>query len=778
MAGCNTETWTLEDLSSALQSKHKDNKRIVVPMFQRGLRWKKDQKRTFIDSLEKGYPVGTMLFYEQIEYSTRTYILVDGLQRSNCIREYINSPGKYLPASSISDPICDRILTAIHRQEQQDDRNSIRRIVLEFINERQTYKNLQYFIVAERIIKFFNCGYDTANALIDIFTDLFSELQDRYDAIANTRIPVIVYTGSAEHLPEIFDRINSKGTPLDQYEVYAASWPVEKKFKIANKEIIEHVINKYETFIEDGYLMHGYSKDVLRNSCQVTAFEYLFGLSRYLSKKYSFLGFHQNIAVDAVNPLAFELIDACLNEINRIDVLYNNIYNLDVDLFEMALEKAIAVVEAAISPVMYFKSNNHSKKNKIFHSKFQILSMISTTFKEMYPDGNYTKLADDWENKKVILQRNLLQYYVYDIITNWWAEGGNSKIYNIAKPNKYLNDIPAQSWAVALNGYFEKTLQHLETKNVAAPRSEEYVFLNVIYMNSFTAKDQLSEDKFDIEHIAPKKQMQNLIKACKRTGAGLPISSIANLCYLPEAANRSKGALNFYQDDKYLKHVDLEEVESKYSFTKRDDLEWMDMPYEISDDFDVLKEEYTLFLRNRYVILKQRFCDSLNIVNEDVRAPEHLALGEDPVALTLEDYVKRFAELTGKTLIRIKGNTLKTIDGKEGYFISRSKDYHQGNRSKYWFAYRPIELWKDCERNYYMYGCERPENLLVIPEDIMESFRDNLNTSIDEDGKVTHWHIVIFKDNEGRYKLLLSKPELKEVDITQYLVESGYSDAK
>ena len=51
MAGCTCENWTLQDLSSALQDMHKDNKRIVVPMFQRGQRWSKDQEKIFIDSL-------------------------------------------------------------------------------------------------------------------------------------------------------------------------------------------------------------------------------------------------------------------------------------------------------------------------------------------------------------------------------------------------------------------------------------------------------------------------------------------------------------------------------------------------------------------------------------------------------------------------------------------------------------------------------------------------------------------------------------------------------
>ena len=101
---CTIENWSLQDLSSALQDMHKDNKKIVVPMFQRGSgRWKKEQEKTFIDSLIKGYPVGTMLFYKTVEENIETYILVDGLQRGSCIRKYMNNPTEFFYDSSISD---------------------------------------------------------------------------------------------------------------------------------------------------------------------------------------------------------------------------------------------------------------------------------------------------------------------------------------------------------------------------------------------------------------------------------------------------------------------------------------------------------------------------------------------------------------------------------------------------------------------------------------------------------------------------------------------------
>jgi hypothetical protein len=781
MAGCNIEKWSLEELNSALQDKHKDNKKIVVPMFQRGLRWDKDRKKTFIDSLEKGYPVGTMLFYEQNEDSGRSYILVDGLQRSNCIRGYINNPAEYLSVTSISDDCCKRILSALHREGQSSDYINIRKIVLDFIKRQQTYKNLQYFEVAENIVKFFESDYESIHMLIDIFKDFFLELQSRYDTIASAIIPVIVYTGDSTNLPEIFDRINSKGTPLDQYEVYAASWPVEKKFKINNSDIIEHVINKYETFIDEDYIVHGYNKDTLRNEHMVNAFEYLFGLSRYLAKKYNELNFHEKLQSDEVNPMAFELVNACLNDSNKISVLYNQIYAIDVIKFEKSLESVIDFVISAISPVIHFKSNKHNGKNKNHHSKFQIMSMISTTFKEMYKSGDYTHVADDWTDKKNKLLRNLLQYYIYDILTDWWSEGGTGKIFAVAKPNKYMSDISAQAWAVALNSYFEKTMQRIESDKVASPKGEDYILLNTIYMNVFTAKDQLSIDNFDVEHIAPKKQMQNLIRACKKQGEGLPISSIANLCYLPEAANRSKKELNFYQDKKYLKYVNLDEIENKYSFTSQEDLDWMDMPYDGPNDFSFLKDEYTKYLRNRFETMKKMFCESLKIEMVDIDTQEFEESKQEDHVLTPDilnmkrdlpsPFLKHFVEVTGKQLLRIKGNTLQSLDGNEGYYISVSKDYHQGERSKYWFGYHKNHLWDNCEHKFYMFGCEQTNNLIVMPLEFLESFLDNFNISTDEDGEINHWHIVIFKDKDDRYTLMLSKPEIREIDITKYLLQ-------
>ena len=322
MAVCTPENWTLEDLASALQDMHKDKKKIVVPMFQRGSgRWGREQEKTFIDSLIKGYPVGTMLFYKTVEDNQETYILVDGLQRGNCIKKYMNNPTEYFYNSDISDEFCKEILTVI-KKDSKENYQIIKNILISFIKEQKTFKGLQYYMPAKNIEDTFGVGDEYTLDLIKVVEKLFEDRQELYNKISNTIIPVIVYSGDEETLPEIFDRINSKGTPLDKYEIYAASWPVNEKYVISNDTIVDYVIAKYDAFINDGYKIHGYNREDMRVTKRVNAFEYLFGLSKYLVEKYEILGFNKNLSSDVVNPLAFELVNACLNDSDKIKSLY------------------------------------------------------------------------------------------------------------------------------------------------------------------------------------------------------------------------------------------------------------------------------------------------------------------------------------------------------------------------------------------------------------------------------------------------------------------------
>lgn len=615
MASCTYEPWTMKDLTDALKCMHKERKEIVVPMFQRGKRWKINQEKAFIDSLKNSYPVGTMLFYRTVENEKEIYTLVDGLQRGNTIKKYMSEPTKYFSAETLPEKLVNDIFIILDINGQENViKNIIADTIVGYIQSLDSLENIQFYNMAKEITnKVATLNLSANDLIIDVIGPFLIDYKKSYEKISNTVIPVIVYTGEESSLPEIFDRINSKGTPLTTYEVYAASWPNNKKYKINNSDIVDKILKKYDSLADDDFTVSGYDRETIRKEKELNAFEYVFGFSKYINLKYDFLNFDKSSPNDAINPMGFELINACINDSNNaIKNLYKDLESIDINLFEKCLTEAIEFVGKIIAKITKFKGNNNGKgQNIILHSKYQILSMISSAFREKYYLSNLKETKKTWNNSKLLLEKNMIQHYVYDIITSEWSDGGTSKIHTAVRPNKYLNPISKNAWEGALNAWFEKNNIRLEKKNVSNPKKEDIVLLNCIYLPIFSAMDQLSMENFDIEHIATKEQTKKLIDICK--GSGLPISSIGNLCYLPQKVNRSKGEKTFYQDVKYLKHIDLMEVETKYSFTKKHDLEWMDMPY-TKDDFEFLKENYIQFISNRFLKQKEMFYNSLNII--------------------------------------------------------------------------------------------------------------------------------------------------------------------
>jgi hypothetical protein len=259
---------------------------------------------------------------------------------------------------------------------------------------------------------------------------------------------------------------------------------------------------------------------------------------------------------------------------------------------------------------------------------------------------------------------------------------------------------------------------------------------------------------------------------------------------LPEYVNRSKKDKNFYQDTKYLEKCSysLEEIEDKFSFTEREDLEWMDMLYETADDFEILKQFYTDFCVSRFEVMKKRFCLSMGIdfdamqeqaeeivtLTPSVTAPIEIKASLKSTREFSASCVNRVEDFEGEKLIKVSRSAVyKTEDGSKGFVFCSSKAYKQGQREKYWYGFRkaPLDDIKDCKEQFMVYGCKNANVVLVIPVEVMLDTLDKINLSYeDDDVTVSHWHIVFFRDAHGHMTQLLSKPEIKEVSINEYII--------
>ena len=84
--------WTVEEYKATTIEENITKKVFVVPRYQRGLVWKEQQRFDLVDTIKKGLPFGTLLLYKT---SSGTYQIIDGLQRSNAILEFVKNPTQF-----------------------------------------------------------------------------------------------------------------------------------------------------------------------------------------------------------------------------------------------------------------------------------------------------------------------------------------------------------------------------------------------------------------------------------------------------------------------------------------------------------------------------------------------------------------------------------------------------------------------------------------------------------------------------------------------------------
>ena len=138
-------------------------------------------------------------------------------------------------------------------------------VILDYVHQLSSFDS---FEIAELFTEIAD-KYPPISTRLKEFTSIvkpvFQSIKDEYTTLSSSQIPAIVYSGEEETLPDIFTLMNSEGTPLTDYEIYAASWP-SKKFKVSNKDVVEYVLKKYDCLNDDGYEVHGYDRDAIRKS--------------------------------------------------------------------------------------------------------------------------------------------------------------------------------------------------------------------------------------------------------------------------------------------------------------------------------------------------------------------------------------------------------------------------------------------------------------------------------------------------------------------------------
>ena len=616
---CKIDTWEISRLIDASRPEPRGKDKIIIPNYQRGLVWSHDKQKDLIDSIKEGFPLGSLLLYEDSEIDgKRRYSLIDGLQRTHAIRSYMETPNQFFSAEDVSDALVEVIVDEL-RIDGLEAHKRVSRILAAWVRERKGFSETDGWGVsglARRLVVELLCndedsdeyrtslGEVISNSVMSNRLENFLEKVRTGANINDAQLSVILYSGDFSKLPRIFELLNSQGVALSRYDVYAARW-INFKLRIREDAIRIAIKRKYAALVDEGFTTAAIDyddEDESEEGRNYTLFEYLFGFGQNLSKEFPCL--FGSVKADAPSSIGFNLVTTCigmrLNEMEKLDARLKD-RSLDLNVLGDCILESVRCVDECLRPIL---SINQRDQPAIFHAELQIISFIASVFMIKY-DVKTLDERQGWKKSRKDLLAKLPMYYLYDILRGHWRGSGDSKMFDDVTSQRYSRRPPTiDQWKQALDSWFEDsqiTMQH--QRRYIRKAAPEILLLKYIYGHKFTVMQ--SARKYHVEHIIPVKR---LARQAKQDGNGWPINCIANLALLEQEQNQRKGDKAFAEY--WGIQLDKGSVDqSGFDENLRLDEEKLLCPVKmLPKELDNLnREDYESFLQERFKHLRDEF---------------------------------------------------------------------------------------------------------------------------------------------------------------------------
>lgn len=245
---------------------------IRIPAFQRGFVWESDRVAFLIDSIYKGYPFGSLLFWRTNEpLNTERQLGPFKLPEPNA-----DFPIDYvLDGQQRITSIFGVFQTELQRQNNEDDKwkDIYFDLSVEGDVQESQFVALSNNEVNESIHFPLNCLFDTTEyrKRTRKMDDKLADTIDKMQAIfKEAKIPIQSFrTDEKEKVAIIFERINRQGVPLDTLQLLSA-WTWSEEFQLQSQ--FEDLIEELESYgftelANDISLLLRCTAAVLTNSC-------------------------------------------------------------------------------------------------------------------------------------------------------------------------------------------------------------------------------------------------------------------------------------------------------------------------------------------------------------------------------------------------------------------------------------------------------------------------------------------------------------------------------
>ncbi len=569
--------------------KNYDRKEFRIPKYQRGYVWDSARRGKLIDSLLRGYPIGSIIIWrnEDIKY------ILDGQQRTRSllkIREY--------PFKDMSE----HTFESLFQSEQFIEQNKV--LLTKILSTLKTKKIEELYVdpyneEQEDHIKKLISKNKTAAEISGVDQKEIIRILKRYVAKLyegnHFEIPSIdILESSEEDAIEIFDRLNSQGIELTRMEKLAARWS-STIVKIQDAELLELIKNIYRN--DD-------SEDI-RDTQINTPSEIVWAI---LLNSFKHTKFFKELFVNTVNGieiLNYSHIDKLLWLFRVAIAHYKNI-DLSIaldDSFEADINLGKELAHIANNDEEWIKNTAHLMAeawNKIeqlcpilmkeHNGKYIFINSASTNlFVSMASQILYRLL----ENDNATFNDNLQLVLFKEIINGSYESSTNKVVRSKIIEEEYMKDIDIKDVEVKL-----REVNKLQQEEITANKGFNNIAKLVINI-AFSQYSNYKIERYDYDHVFPKNWL-------KKQDLSRGQNSIGNCGLLDASKNREK------QDS-----VSTEELLSDKLTTFKEFMEVEDYKQMITDiKLHKERKDFDKFMDKRFEFILGKFMENINPISK------------------------------------------------------------------------------------------------------------------------------------------------------------------
>ncbi len=570
-------------------SRSYEKKEFRIPKYQRGYVWDSRRRGKLIDSIIRGYPIGSIIIWNNNNYK---YIL-DGQQRTRSLMEIRKYPFK--------DMTNETFLSLFGNQKFIEKNEVLLENILKTLKEKKIEELYveEYDDDAEDHIKKLVSKNKTEAEIHginqkDIIKTLKRYVKSLYDG-DKFEIPSIdIIESSEEDAIEIFDRLNSQGIELTRMEKLSARWS-STIVNIEDKELLSLIKNIYRAD----------ESEEIRETQENTPSEIIWALFLNSFKHTKFFKKLFTKIEGGIELLNHSHIDKLLWMIRVMVAFKKDIELKDFidDSFEADTNLGKEIAKIANEDEEWLKNAAHlmaESWNKIeelcpilmkeHNGKYIFVSAASTNlFVSMAAQIFYRFL----ENDRATINKNLQLVLIKEILNGSYESSTNKVVKSTIIEEEYMKDIAMKDVQKKLN-----EINNLQREEISTKKG----FKNVAKLVVSIAFSQYSNNKierYDFDHVFPKNWL-------KKADLSRGQNSIGNCGLLDASKNREK------QDNLNVDELLSDKLTTFNDFIKED--KYKEMIVEIKTKKE--RKDFDRFMEERFNFISDKFIENINPISK------------------------------------------------------------------------------------------------------------------------------------------------------------------